>query len=501
MKLIKNKINLLVIVIWAIGFFLRIYRQSALLGFYYDQGRDAKIAHDIISGTNFPAIGPTTGIQGLYLGPFWFYLITPGYLFGNGNPATASWFIAFLDSLTIPLIYIFLSKYAENKKAGIIGAILWSFSHYLIRSARWFSNPSPLPFFVLLIMIITLEIIQNKKYKYIPLLTLLLGLSLQLEAASAIFFFPILLVFFIINLKTIKKIPTKFWLQSVLSFGILLLPQIAFEIKNKFVITKTFFGFLTGKVNSDTGKSWAIPSLEFIGKRLIAYYQNLFSKLDTNVTPKSIILLIIFVFGTIYLIIKYRRVLSYQLNLLWLFIPLFLLLFFSGNYGNLYGYYLTGFFPAFIILFALIITSVNNLFLSGLLISITFIIFYLGTFIHLKNYLSAGTDGPEHITLGSELDAVKYICQLSKDKDYNLDIYVPPITPHSYEYLFAWQNRIGRCRQPTSEKQNVIHILYEVDPPSPERLKNWMVKYQNYPLVEKNGFGGVYVEIRRYPQK
>ena len=69
-----------IILIWFLGLFLRCYRQGDLLGFYYDQGRDAAIAADIISFKNFPAIGPTTGIAGLYLGPFWYYLITPGYI-------------------------------------------------------------------------------------------------------------------------------------------------------------------------------------------------------------------------------------------------------------------------------------------------------------------------------------------------------------------------------------------------------------------------------------
>lgn len=124
-----------VFLIWAIGLFLRCYRQSELLGFYYDQGRDALTAADIISLKNFPAIGPTTGISGLFLGPFWFYLITPGYFFGSGDPAIASYFICFLESLTIPLIYFLLKKYWSFKSA-IFGSIFWSFSYYLIRSSR-----------------------------------------------------------------------------------------------------------------------------------------------------------------------------------------------------------------------------------------------------------------------------------------------------------------------------------------------------------------------------
>lgn len=502
MKISSHQIRLfLVILIWVSGFFLRIYRQTDLLGFYFDQGRDAKVAHDIISGSNLPAIGPTTGIDGLYLGPFWFYLITPGYLIANGNPAVASYFIIFLESLTIPLLYFLLSKYGKNQNAGIIAAFFWSFSHNLIRYSRWFSNPTPLPFFVILMMIITLNIFQNKKHWQLPLLSLLFGLSLQLEAASAIFFIPILLLFFIINYKNSQKIKIKEWLLSFVTFALLLLPQAAFEIKNKFIVTKTFLGFLTGKVNSDTGKSWAIPTIDFIKNRVLSYYHSFFSKLDTNITWGSLILFIIFLIGAFYIFRKQKKSLLSQLILIWLFVPLFLLLFFVGNYGNLYDYYLIGFFPAFIILFSLVITLPNNKVIMGILTATCLIIFVNGNFIHLKNYVSAGTNGPEHITLGNELAAVEHVCQTNPDGDFHLDIYVPPVITHSYDYLFAWQNRLKLCHQPTSERQSHVNILYEVDPPHPERLSNWLIKYQNYPVISRINFGGVFVETRSYPKE
>ena len=274
---IKN--NWLIILIWLIGLFLRSYRQGDLLGFYYDQGRDALMAQDIISVKNFPAIWPTTGIKGLYLGPFWFYLITPGYFFGRGNPAVASLFIGFLESLTIPLIYLLLKKY-WNKTGAILASTFWSLSYYLILSSRWFSNPSPLPFFVLLILYFLLRVFNDKEYKYWPLISFLLGISLQLEAASAVFFIPTILIFSLINYRNLIKIKFKFWFQAILSFFILLLPQLAFEIKNNFFITKNFFGFLTGRINSDNGKSWAIPNISFFKTRISDFYRILFSKLD-----------------------------------------------------------------------------------------------------------------------------------------------------------------------------------------------------------------------------
>lgn len=488
--LIKNYI---IILIWALGFFLRSYRQTYLLPFYYDQGRDAKMATDIISLKNFPAIGPTTGISGLYLGPFWYYLITPGYFISQGNPAIAALFISFLESLTIPLIYFIVKKYWHQDTA-YLAALLWSFSHYLIRSSRWFSNPSPLPTFVLLLMIFLLKVFKEKKYQHLPIIALLLGLSLQLEAASAIFFIPIILIFSLNNFSILKKIKPLIWLKSIFAFGILLLPQLAFEIKNNFIISRNFIGFLTGKVNSDTGKSWAVPNSNFLFHRLSDYYQDFFSKLDTNVTRLSIVFLVIFLVGLTYLIIKNRHHIFLKLQILWLLIPLILLLFFVGNYGNLYDYYLTGFFPAFIILFSVVITLPQNKLINFLLIAFTSLYFVSGTYTPLKNYLSAGIDGSENITYGNEIAAVDYLCQKNKENPGNFDVYVPPVIPHAYEYLVSWRQKYHLCSQFISERNPNLYIIYEIDPPHPERLINWFDKYKYDKLIREEKFGGVRVQ-------
>lgn len=495
----KNKIksflktNLLIILIWLFGLFLRSYRQGDLLGFYYDQGRDALIAQDIITGKNFPTIGPTTGIQGLYLGPFWFYLITPGYFLGKGDPAIASLFIGFLESLTIPLIYLLLKKY-WNKTGAILAATFWSLSYYLILSSRWFSNPSPLPFFVVFIIYLLLQVFKEKQYKYLPLISFLLGICLQLEAASAVFFIPTILIFSLINYRILIKIKFKFWFQAIISFFVLLIPQLAFEIKNNFLITKNFFGFLTGKVNSASGKSWAFPTLPFIKDRFLDFYKILFSKLDTNVTWISIVFLIIFIFSVILLLTKLKDKFI-QLLLLWLFVPLFLLLFFVGNYGNLYDYYLTGFFPAFFIIFSLGITFFNKSILSKLLLIVVIILFYIGNISFIRNKLSAWIDGPEHITLGNQKWALNKICQETKDKKYNLSVYVPPFTPYSYDYLMNWYVKNNKCTPPVKENSSLIYLLYEVDPANPGRLNTWL-QDDTAKIESETNLGGVHVQKR-----
>ena len=100
-KIVKSPEFILVFFIWLVGLFLRVYRQGALLGFYYDQGRDALKVLDILKFRDWPAIGPTTGLAGIYLGPFWFYFLAPLYALGGGNPAVAAIFVGIIDSFSI----------------------------------------------------------------------------------------------------------------------------------------------------------------------------------------------------------------------------------------------------------------------------------------------------------------------------------------------------------------------------------------------------------------
>lgn len=489
-----NRISSLVIVLWVIGLFLRCYRQNENLGFYYDQGRDAKIAADIISLKNFPAIGPTTGINGLYLGPFWYYLITPGYFFGSGNPAIASFFIAFLESLTIPLIYYFVSKY-WRKDTALIACFLWTFSPQIIRSSRWFSNPSPLPFFVLLILILLLKVFKDKQYKLLPIISLLFGLSLQLEAASAVFFAPIFIIIALTNISDTKKINLKYWLYSFIGFFFLLIPQALFDLKNDFLISNNFLGFLTGKVNTTSGSSWAFPSLNFLTHRLYEYYHAFFARLDTNVSIYASIFLLVFFIGLILLYTKLRQNKFIQVNLIFFLVPLFILLFFVGNYQTLYEYYLTGYFPLFIILFSIVITLPKPKFIYFPLLFVFIFYFISQNYIHLYHYLTDGIDGPENVVYGNEIQAVDYLCQKNNQNSGSLDIYVPPITPHTYEYLFKWRN----CH--FSNSQSNLYLLYEVDPSHPERLSAWLDKYKNYVILNQKSFGGIYTrQLLRVPQ-
>jgi len=486
----KDKNFIWIVLIFLLGLFLRIYRQGQLLGFYYDQGRDALVAAEILSFTNLPAIGPTTGLSGIFLGPFWFYFIAPFYLLGNGNPAIAAMFVGLVDSLSIFLLY-FLGKEFFDKKTGLIAAFLWAVSYYLVRSARWFSNPSPVPFFTLLLLFGLSQWLINKKNQWLPIIFTCLAIVTQLEAASAVFYYPAILIMvlrFKINLK--KLLSQKYFWLGLGIFLLFLAPQGLFELKNNFLMTKNLLGFFTGRVNSDSGKSWAIPTISVITQRINYYYGTFFTKIDPNLVLARF-LAVGWLLALLVLFFKSKDKKALNLSLIFLFTPLIALLFFIGNYGNLYDYYLTGFFPIFVILLSFVLAKLHWLVL------ILFIIFFAWQNGKLDYYyLIAGVDGPTHVSLGNQIQIIDWICQDHKSQEFNVDTYVPPVIPYAWDYLWQWYGAKINC-QPSEERRNLLYTVWEVNPDRPMFLNAWLERQEGIGRISKEvKFGGIGAERR-----
>lgn len=491
MKIIKSKDFWLIFIIWLVGFFFRTYRLGDLLGFYYDQGRDALRVNQMFVLKDFPAIGPTTGLSGVFLGPLWYYLIAAGYILGKGDPAVAAGFIAFLESLTVFFIYYFAKKFFSQKVA-FLSAFAWSCSYYLVRSARWFNNPSPLPLFAVLFLWGLTEWLVNKNKKWLMLVSFCLSVALQLEAAGSIFYFPLivfLMIAFKVNFRNLLH-SRYFWFSAFI-FLLFLLPQAAFEVKNNFITSRNLFSFLVGRVNTDIGKSWDLPTIPFIIERFNYYHSTFFSKVDPN-TRFGFFPFLIFLPLVVFSTFRKKCLPAVKIISITLLTPMMLLLFFVGNYGNIYDYYLTGFLPAFIVFLSYFLIK-----LPYLLVLLSLLLFIRQNLILIRYYLIAGVDGPTHITLGNEKQAIDWVCQDKKNIKFNVDTYVPPVIPYSWDYLWLWYGGKIGC-YPEKGIAEKLYTVWEIDPPHPERLEAWFKRQEGIGRIENEvRFGGIGVEVRK----
>ena len=472
----KSKILFFVL---GLAFLIRWLRPD-LVGFYFDQGRDALVIWDLLHKGKLFLIGPTTGVEGIFLGPFYYYLLAPVYWLGKGDPVFPIRFMAILNLGSLWLLYKLGEKYF-SKSVGLSAVILAGFSYHYVLGNRWLANPTPLSFFAVLTFWFVAKLIAGQA-KWFPVVCLLIGLGVQLEAASAVFFIPSLLITLWIFRKSTNLKARDIFL-GFLAFGITLVPQLWFNFRHQNILFSAFFKFLISE------KSFIQSPLVIIPERLLFYF-NAFTR---QLSPAGILeRTAMFIFVLVGITKKWSRLIqnpAFKFILIWLFTPMVLLLLYTGNNGYVWDYYFTGVYPLFFLLVAAVI--------GKRLIGIIFILVFLtANLFPLRDYFMQEKES-RRVNLGSSLRVVDWIYEDSKDLPFNVDAYVPPMIPYTYDYLFKWRGETKYKTAPTETRIKNLYTLYEVDPGHPQLFKKWQDRQNGIgKIVFEKSFGAIVVERR-----
>jgi len=207
-KFFGNKyIFIAVVILFAIQIFTRFGYPDTKSGFGWDQIDNAWAAKNIIHDHKLPLVGmQAKGNTGFYIGPYYYYLITPFYLATNLDPI-ASIAIAGVTSLLMFFLVFFLIKDMINERVALIALFFEVFSVYIISLDRvqW-----PVNFIapISLLVFYSLFKIANGKSKYILLLAAAFGFSLHIHFTSVFYIVLIGLVvpLFPRNKKTVRHL-------------------------------------------------------------------------------------------------------------------------------------------------------------------------------------------------------------------------------------------------------------------------------------------------------
>lgn len=484
----KHFIYALLVGILIGGLFLRIYRVDKVLGFYFDQGRDALVIWDFIYNHKFFLIGPTTGLAGIFRGPYYYYLIAPFYFLGKGNPVWPAIFLATTTAFAGFLGYE-LGKKILNWEAGIFFALLSSFSFNIIVASRWLSNPTPMLLLSMILVWAMIKVTEGRKWAW-PVIALTSGLSLfNFGSSGELFYFLALGVFIVWQWK--NRPDRRNFILSVILFTLTFAPLVFFDLKHEGILRNNFVSTFGQE------KSFAIPSASFISERTKIYYDIFTNKIfQDRQKPELFALVLVGISFLLFLPGLFKNK-GFKVVLLLLLSATAGLYFYQGNYGVLYDYYMTGYYLIFLLLFTVVLGRIWQ-FPAGKV----FIVFFL--YLFLKNNLpvawsrlSDNLDGPNSVGFANEKQAIDWIYKDVGNKSFNVDVYVPPVIPYAYDYLFKWYGGKIHGREPNIELVKTLYTLYEADPPHPERLKAWLDRQKGIGRVEATvSFGGITVERR-----
>src|SRR3990167_3204915 len=90
------------------------------VGYTYDQGRDFLKAAEIVLDKNITFIGPTTGIQGLFHGAWYYYLLIIPFLIFRGEPIGFYYFNFLIHFAS----FLFLAYHLKKHFGSLISLII-----------------------------------------------------------------------------------------------------------------------------------------------------------------------------------------------------------------------------------------------------------------------------------------------------------------------------------------------------------------------------------------
>lgn len=497
---IKKYLNIEFFLIFAIlllAFTIRVFRIDQTLNFFYDQGRDALVIWELIhSPHKLFLIGPTTGLAGVFRGPFYYYLIAPFYWLGRGNPLYPEVFLVLTSIAALWLMYV-LAKEIGGKTSAIITLLLGSFSFEIIYASRWLSNPTPMLLLSMLLVWSLFKIYDGKKNYWI-LLSLILGLSFfSFGSSGELFYFPAVAFFavwqFFFTKRGIKKIPNvKILIASVVVFLLTFAPLFIFNLRHGNILENGVLGQM------GSGKSFGIPTWRFVLDRLNLVWTYFSSLIAHSPYAKEQVIVAMLSLTGIYFLPRIIKNDKAKIILILLVSVVAGSVFYVGNYGNFYQYYLTGYYLIFLLLAGVALSEIFKNNWLGKIAVVLFLYFFLTqNWSWIKPYVYTTGLEPDTIVYADQAKAIDWVYQNADGHDFNVDEYVPPVITYEYDYLFKWLGTEKYHKLPDASQVPLLFTLYEVDPPNPQRLQAWLDRQKGIgKVVKEETFGGLTVQMR-----
>ncbi len=235
---------LIPILIWVVATLVRSWSLNDYLFWGFEQGRDAAIIQTLYTFKDFTLIGPKTDVDGVFHGPWYYYLMTWPYWLGQGQPLMAGYFLAALGGLVPVFVYGLALDWYKRRWVAVMTAGVAIFSMQLINYSRWLSNVSPAVLAVTIGFWGLWKYHQTNKAKFLWIAAAAISLSIQFEIILVIQWG---LVF--AGLLISRWFKAGHWRDWLVGVGVGLLvsaPLILFDFRNQHLLSNGALKLLTG---------------------------------------------------------------------------------------------------------------------------------------------------------------------------------------------------------------------------------------------------------------
>jgi len=215
-----------------IALIVRAYHLPFVVNYDFDQEYASMFADSVVNVYPIQMIGQGLSVQGLFMGPWYFYYLVPFFLASGMHPI-GGYIGSIVIGLFITATYFYIGKLFFDTKTGFILAIFRALLFSTL-TADWFMAPSYSSELVLLLIIIFLYKFWHGSKRTIMPIAFLLGLLTSVHPIL----FPIMLSTIVIFVIRREYLSIKWIVVSLLLFLIPMSPLIRFEMLRNFLEVK-----------------------------------------------------------------------------------------------------------------------------------------------------------------------------------------------------------------------------------------------------------------------
>lgn len=248
------KIHWLFLLILFAAAFLRFYRLNQMSAHDFDQEYATNFVYDVVYEYPIRLIGQGLSVQGLFMGPWFFYFLVPFYGLTGWTPVGGFVASVLLGLATITAYYAIGWK-LFSKKVGLLAASLRAFTFYTI-SSDWSITPAFSSDLLVIIFWYLLFMLWKKKSWALPAIALTVGMFTSFHPIH----FPLGIVLAILLWWWKFKASLKIWLISLGLFILPSTPLLLFDYLRKWTMVKNLLSLLNGSSSSQLNleRLWVI---------------------------------------------------------------------------------------------------------------------------------------------------------------------------------------------------------------------------------------------------
>jgi len=483
MKHKNTYLQILIISIFLWGMALRsveIINGNYLFG--HDHGRDYLAAYNIVENHKLTLIGAeagsgVAGINGIFHGPGYFYLISLAYLLFHGDPIGGQIFM-----LAFGIISLLTASYIGFKIFGKIGSVLLLFfvavSPLIVSQSRFIWSSHPITPFVLLALYFVYKIPQNPR-KYAPLAVFISGFTYNSQLGVAV---PLTLSVLLSIPLIYKTRDIRVYLYVICALILAYLPMFMFEARHGFMALRSAWGYaLHGSAGG--GSIFEIKRLYLHG---IDYWYNFTNTFTFEFgwisnQAQKIVLFIFLPFVPVGLFqIRESKHRKFIVFLIFMILTTWVGYLVLNN--TVWDYYLTHVRLGYILLctyaVGLFLQKKKRTFVSslGLIMSVVFLlVLFTGSVFRMYiTYTSDLHDTGKFEKIEGKRYVLDTIYKDASGQPFSVFIFIPSIYTWPYDYLFKTYGRTTYGYEPGSEKKGLAYLIIEPDTSQPWRQKGWL---------------------------